>query len=112
MNLEEQEKWRKRRQDLREEIFAIGETLKKRAETMMAYRLAKVKRETAKDGGQVVTIRPYRWNGNTVLHTYRLGVELAMLASGLSPGTHPLDEIDFQTISDADLDALLKTDKE
>ena len=103
----EAEKWRRRRQEFREEAFEYGQKLMERAKEMMRFPFQEVTRQE-EDGKTFVTIKPVRWNQNSVVHTIRMAMELKILSTGLSPGTHPLDDVDLDNLSTEDLDAILK----
>lgn len=99
-------KWAKRRQEFREEVFDYGRQLMKRGKEMLAYPIEKEERKG--ENGETIIIKPARWNANSIVNTIRLALEMGMLATGLAPGTHPLDEIDWENISSEDLDKILK----
>ncbi|MGE0131924.1 MAG: hypothetical protein AB7U82_27890 [Blastocatellales bacterium] len=101
----EAEKWRQRRIEYREAAFVRAEKLLQRADEMMKFPLQQVERKG--DNGETVIIKPYRWNANSIVHLNRLANELIVMATGIAPGSHPLDEVEWDKMSLDDLNAIL-----
>jgi hypothetical protein len=104
---EEAEKWRKRRAEFREKAFALGEKFLGRTEEMLKFPLQEMKRKD-EDGKTTIIFTPIRWNANSIVHSARIAQDLMILATGLSPGSHPLDELDWDKLSSEDLEAILR----
>lgn len=99
------EMWAQRREDVRERIYRLSEMLFSRGLNMLKYPLEKT---VTTDEGRTVIVKPARWSGTTIVHTLRLASDMASLATGLAPGTHALDELNFDELGTEDLEAILK----
>jgi hypothetical protein len=80
----EAEKWARRQAAVRENDWALAEALRKKAEAMLDYPIAK---KTTTDGGATVHIHPQKFSLGSAARMIEVASKLARLASG-APTEH------------------------
>ena len=57
--------------------------------------------------GKTIIMKPVRWNANSIVHFLRLWHEMMVFSLGLTPNSHPLDDVDFDKLSTEELQAII-----